>query len=117
VIRKGAPSLQGVEAAIFAFLLLVILGQTYYLVTYVQQQRETTAKVLCQSDVNTAFRRALLERSDSSARERQAQRDLLTALAVQPPPEEARVVYRRYFDVLDQADRDRAANPLPTTTC
>lgn len=112
-----APSLQGVELAIFAFLFLVIVGQSIYLITYVQAQREVTATLACQSQVNTEFRAALTERSDSSARERNAQRALLTALATQPPLDQQQAAFTQYFNVLDMADRDRAKNPLPTTTC
>lgn len=114
--RKPA-SLQAVEVVILALLLVVIVGQSAYLLTYVTQSRKVQDRLVCQTQINTAFRESLTVRTESAGRERDAQRQLLTSL--RRPVDRAVVedAYARYFAVLDQADRDRDAHPLPDITC
>lgn len=116
MIRKLA-SMQGVEVVMFVLLFVVIVAQSVYLVTYVRAQREVQDQLVCQSQVNTAFREALTVRTESAGRERDAQRKLLTALSEPPSREQFQRAYEDYFTALDQADRDRDANPLPDFDC
>lgn len=108
--------LQAVEVAIFGLLFAAILGQSFYLITYVREQREVVAALSCQTELNTQFRLALKIRTDAATRERAAQRELLTG----PPtkdPVTAKERVQNYLNVLDDADRERDANPLPKDSC
>lgn len=116
MIRK-LVSLQGVEMAIFAILFLAIIGQGIYLVTYVRAQRETQDVLVCQSHLNAAFRDALSARTDAASRERSAQRTFLTSLTQDSTTAQRQEAYEDYLHALDDADADRANNPLPAPTC
>lgn len=108
--------LQAVEMVIFGLLFAAILGQSVYLITYVREQREVVDAIRCQTELNTQFRIALKLRTDAATREREAQRELLTG----PPardPATARERVQNYLNVLDEADRERDANPLPQDSC
>jgi len=108
--------LQAVELVIFGLLFAAIIGQSFYLITYVREQREVVEKIRCQTELNTAFRLALKIRTDAASREREAQRELLTG----PPTKDPAVAKARiegYLKVLDEADRERDANPLPHDSC
>lgn len=114
MIRK--IGLQAVELVIFGLLFAAILGQSFYLITYVREQREIVASVACQTELNTQFRLALKIRTDAASREREAQRTLLTGPPVKDAAE-AKARVQHYLDVLDEADRERDANPLPADHC
>lgn len=114
MIRK--IGLHAVELAVFGLLFAAILGQSFYLITYVREQREVVEAIACQTKLNTQFRLALKIRTDAATREREAQRTLLTS----PPAKdaaEAKARVESYLKVLDQADRERDANPLPADSC
>lgn len=102
--------LHAVEVAIFGLLFAAILGQSFYLITYVREQREVVDAIACQTHLNTEYRKALKIRTDAASREREAQRTLLT----NPITAEST---RAYLDVLDDADRERDANPIPSENC
>lgn len=66
----------------------------------------------CQADFNTRFAAALQERNDAAARERAAQRELLTSNG------DRRAAIDEYLRGLAEADQARAENPLPARpTC
>lgn len=114
---KRIASLHGVEVVIFALLLAVMIGQSYYLLTYVHEQRLTQDRLVCQSHLNDAFRDALTQRTDAASAERAAQRTFLTSLTQNSTPAQAQKAYGDYLAALDAADRDRANNPLPAPSC
>lgn len=102
--------LQGLVLAVLALLLVVLLGQTAYLLSYGRQLRENQDALICQWQVTQQLREA-------ATRERTAQRTLLTASANRQNLPEAeretasRLAVNAYLDVLAQNDRDRAALP------
>lgn len=116
MIRK-LVSLQGVEIAIFAVLFLAIIGQSIYLITYVREQREVQDALVCQSQLNSAFRDSLTSRTDAASRERAAQRAFLVSLTQDTTPAQGQKAFSDYLHALDDADADRANNPLPAPTC
>lgn len=74
----------------------------------------TEDQITCQTEFNQRFIGALQERVDASARERQAQRELLTSTpATRPEREQA---LRTYLQKLDEADQAREQNPYPVQT-
>jgi type II secretory pathway pseudopilin PulG len=102
--------LQGVVVAVLALLLVVMLGQTVYLLSYGHALRESQDALVCQWQITQQLREA-------AARERTAQRTLLAASANRqnlPATERetaSRLAVNAYLDVLAQNDRDRAALP------
>lgn len=68
-------------------------------------------QINCQTEFNQQFVTALQERVDAGARERQAQRELLTSKATTRPEREK--VLRTYLQRLDEADQAREQNPYP----
>lgn len=109
--KRKHPNLELVEVGVFALLLIVVCAQTYYLMTYVRDQRAITDRLQCQVQLNDVFREALTLRTAAQARERQAQREFLTSRAFGPEQ------LRNYLAALDEADADRANTPLPTSRC
>lgn len=108
--KRKHPNLELIEVGVFALLLLVVCAQTFYLLTYVRQQRQVSEQVACQVQVNSVFREALTLRTDAGTRERQAQREFLAAVLDGVTADEL-ATYNR---ALDEADRDRAYAPLPS---
>lgn len=105
--------LQGVVLAMLALLLVVMVGQTLYLLSYGQQLRENQNALVCGWQVTQQLREA-------AARERAAQRALLSmnanrdadkALTDAERRAASQVGIKAYLDVLAQNDRDRAALP------
>lgn len=84
--------------------LVTVLGLTI-------SNQQTEARIRCQTQFNSAFISALEERSAAARSERQAQRDLLTAVAV--PRADIPEALSRYRVSLDRADAERSRNPYP----
>jgi len=111
---RALGGLQGVVLAVLALLLVVMLGQTVYLLSYGQRLRESQDALVCQWQVTQSLREA-------AGRERAAQRALLAANASSSSNtsqmSEAdrrtaqRVAITTYLDVLNANDADRASLP------
>ena len=106
--------LQGVVVAVLALLLVVMLGQTVYLLSYGRQLRESQDALVCQWQVTQSLREA-------AGRERAAQRALLTTnaniyanktLTEDERRAASQVAIKAYLDVLNRNDADRADLPL-----
>lgn len=91
-------------------LIVIVLALASVIVTAVSVHRQQQL-IECQTNYNRAFTSALSERNEAAARERAAQRELLTSTATDQAGWTA--VRQRYLDVLAQADAQRNANPLP----
>lgn len=87
-----------------------------YLVTFTQATREAGE---CQEAVNASFRAALTTRTVTAGQERAALREVLVDVLSQPSDERrSQESLTRYLAVLDRAERERAAAPLPDgSTC
>lgn len=103
--------LQGVVVAVLALLLVVMLGQTVYLLSYGRALRENQDALVCQWQVTQQLRNA-------ANLERGAQRELLTVNGNFDPNESAEarrarreVAIRAYVRTLEKTDADRAAVP------
>jgi type II secretory pathway pseudopilin PulG len=112
---RAFGGLQGVVLAVLALLLVVMLGQTVYLLSYGQRLRESQNALVCQWQVTQSLREA-------AGRERAAQRALLSANASSNSNTSGmseadrrtaqRLAITAYLDVLADNDADRAALPL-----
>lgn len=73
----------------------------------------------CQAQYNEAYTAALKDRTKAAAKERRAQRDLLTTLLSGRPltPDQARAEFNKYLGVLNDADHQRDSAPIPTNRC
>lgn len=70
----------------------------------------------CQAEFNRSYRLALTERASAATEERKAMRTMLEAiLSPVSGPDAQRAAITQYYASLDQADKTRAENPLPTT--
>jgi len=105
--------LQGVVLGVLALLLVVMVGQTVYLLGYGQQLRESQDALVCQWQVTKQLREA-------AGRERGAQRALLATNSTANANRDltdaerraaAQVAIKAYLDVLDANDVDRANLP------
>lgn len=75
------------------------------------QASEAKRAMQCQTEFNIQFMRSIQERQESAATERQAQRELLTAIVA--PGRSGGGAIQRYIDSLNAADAQRTANPYP----
>lgn len=72
----------------------------------------------CQAEYNSAYTKALQDRSEAARQERAAQRTLLVTLLSGPiPPEQARKAFDAYLASLDASDRERDSAPIPNLRC
>lgn len=67
----------------------------------------------CQAQFNQTYRDALAQRTDAATEEREAQLQLVIAVS-DADPGNNRAALDAYRAVLDRADGQRAANPVPT---
>lgn len=84
------------------------------------EQRESAERMqriaACQADFNKAYRLAIIERAEAANRERESTREMWGAL-LDPAATETtrRAAATKYYNALNEADKTRAANPLPTS--
>jgi hypothetical protein len=72
----------------------------------------------CQAEANDAFRAALAQRTDASAKERAAQRQLFNVvLNPASSPADRLKASQNYYAGLIAADAQRNEHPLPTSNC
>lgn len=100
---------QGIELAVLALLLIVMVGQMAYMLSYSRDLRESQDALLCQWQVTTQLRNA-------ANLERQAQRDMLLTVSNQDLPRkeretQGRIALNNWLIALNKADADRAAVP------
>jgi hypothetical protein len=114
---EPAPMLQmdGIRLATLAVLAvdtLVVVLLAMFLVTNVQSQRQVNE---CYQQVVDDIVTYLSTAAQAGRSDRQAQRELLTIQAT--TTEERRAALDRYLAQLDEADRTRSTNPVPTQRC
>jgi len=98
--------------AVLAVDTLVVVLLAVFLVTSVQQQRQTNECYQAQVDAVVAY---LGTAAQAARTDRQAQRELLTARP--ETPEQGRAALDRYLAQLDEADRTRSTVTVPTQRC
>jgi hypothetical protein len=108
--RFVSGGIQGVEIAVLVLLLLVMLGQMLYTLSYSRTLRESQDALICQWQVTTQLRNA-------ANLERQAQREIINLagnqdLSAEERKVQGRIALKNWLDALNQADADRAAVPL-----
>jgi len=91
---------------------LVVILLAVFLVTSVQSQREVNECYQRQVDEIVSY---LGVAAQAARSDRQAQRELLSAPLGEDPETRDRI--RRYIDQLNDADRTRSTNPVPTQRC
>lgn len=98
--------------------IVVVILAAITMVTAVASAARLQSVTECQSHFNTTYRNALAERTESTAKVRQAQVDMVVELGA-PGSDlnspEVRKYLNIYRDVLRQDDQARLANPLPPT--
>jgi len=108
--RWFTSGVQGIEIGVLVLLLIVMLGQSIYLLSYSKRMRESQDALICQWQVTNQLRTA-------ANFERQAQRDMLTIVVNTDLPEtqrkvQAEAALKSWLLALDKSDADRAAVPL-----
>lgn len=98
--------------AVLAVDTLVVMLLAMFLVTNVQTQRQVNE---CYQGLIDDVISYLNVAAPAGKQDRQAQRELLTTNAT--TPEERRAALDRYLAQLDEADRTRSTNPIPTQRC
>jgi FMN-dependent NADH-azoreductase len=113
--KSAMLQMDGIRLATLAVLAvdtLVVVLLAVFLVTNVQAQRQTNE---CYQNLLNEAVTYLATASQAGRTDRQAQRELLTTQAA--TPEERRAALDRYLAQLDEADRTRSVNPIPTQRC
>lgn len=105
--------------ALGVLVLLLAVGSTITSAIASRDQRESADRLqriaACQADFNKAYRLALTERAEAANNERQSTREMWGALLDSAATADTRrAAATKYYNALSEADRTRAANPLPT---
>lgn len=108
--RRLSAGLQGIQIGVLVLLLIVMVGQSVYLLSYSKRLRESQDALICQWKVTTQLRTA-------ANFERQAQRDMLLVVVNTELPDserrlQAQAALRSWLLALDKSDADRASVPL-----
>lgn len=91
---------------------VILLLAAVTMVTAVSADVRMQRAVACQAQFNQDYRAALAERTTAANDERGAQRNLLSAIT-DTDPSNNRPALDQYRAILDAADAQRAANPVP----
>lgn len=112
---KDRDVLRFVTAVLVALMVLGGISQGVYLVAYVQGQR---AVLECQTVAFAELNRSLAASREIARHDRLEFRDLLTSLTDQSrPQQERRAALDNYIAAINEAEEQRARNPLPNRTC
>lgn len=114
-VEPPLPRFDALRVVVSILLVLVLLAtgaQALFLATYVRSQAEVVTCTQRQLDALTEWANAVASAARS---DRQAQRELLLAQA--GGSSDQRLALERYLDQLDEADRTRSQNPVPTQRC
>lgn len=93
--------------------LVVVLIAVLTMFTAVSANVHLEHATACQAQFNQTYRDALAQRTDAATEEREAQRQLVIAVS-DADPGNNRAALDAYRSVLDRADAQRSANPVPT---
>jgi len=110
--RTQVDGLRIATVAVLAVDTLIVVLLSLFLVTNVQAQRQVNE---CYQGLLDEVVTYLGVAAQAGRTDRQAQRELLTDRAASP--DEGRAVLDRYLAQLDEADRTRSTNPIPTQRC
>lgn len=105
--------------ALGTVVLLLAVGSTIVSAIAASDQRESADRLqriaACQAEFNKAYRLALVERGEAVNQERQSTREMWGVL-LDPAATEAtrRAAATKFYNTLNEGDKTRAANPLPT---
>lgn len=113
--RAERDPLRIVTMVLLGLMVAAVIGLTWYLISYVQDQRVTNS---CYQDAFDELQTSLRVSRDAARSDRLELRDLInsisdTALA----PDQRRQALEDYVTAVDDSEQARAKAPLPARTC